>query len=90
MIDAATPEAVAHIGLIDVATLRAAHGYGAGVAGLAPGVAGQNGRVAGGGETSPPGLTREPAAPCLEGWRGGGSAHLETARKARVVTTGAP
>jgi len=67
MIDAATPEAVAHIGLIDIAELRKKHAYGDRVAGFDPGVAGQNGRVAGGGETPPPGLTREPAAPCPEG-----------------------
>jgi len=34
--------------------LRKKHNYDSGVAGFAPGVAGQNGRVAGGGETPPP------------------------------------
>lgn len=57
MLDANTPEAVAHIGLIDVETLRASHGYGGKVAGFALGVAGQNGRVAGGGTMLPPALT---------------------------------
>jgi len=38
MLDANTPEAVAHIGLIDVETLRASHGYGGKVAGFALGV----------------------------------------------------
>ena len=47
MIDANTPEAVAHIGLIDVAELRKAYGYGGKVAG-------QTGEVAAGGETPPP------------------------------------
>ena len=45
---------VAHIGLLDVAALRKIPAYAAGVAGLRAGVAGQNGRVAGGGETPPP------------------------------------
>jgi hypothetical protein len=62
MLDANTPEAVAHIGLIDVETLRGGatlpHGYGAKVAGFAVGVAGQNGRVAGGGAMLPPSLTQ--------------------------------
>jgi len=54
MLDAAAPEAALHIGLIDVETLRRAHGYGGKVAGFRPGVAGQNGGVAGGGQTPPP------------------------------------
>jgi hypothetical protein len=57
MIDAAAPEAVAHIGLLDVEELRKRHGYDAKVAGFAAGVAGQNGRVAGGGATPPPPAT---------------------------------
>ncbi len=54
MIDAATPEAVAHIGLIDVAELRKKHPYDGKVAGFLQGVAGQRGEVAGGGQTPPP------------------------------------
>jgi hypothetical protein len=54
MIDAVTPEAVAHIGLIDVAELRKKHPYDGKVAGFLPGVAGRNGGVAGGGQTPPP------------------------------------
>ena len=54
MIDAETPETVAHIGLLDVETLRKKYGYGAKVADFAPGVAGQNREVAGGGKTPPP------------------------------------
>jgi hypothetical protein len=61
MLDAEAPEAVAHIGLIDVETLRRAgngraqNGRGAPpLAGLGAGVAGQNGGVAGGGETALP------------------------------------
>jgi hypothetical protein len=56
MLDAAAPEAALHIGLIDVETLRRAHGYGGKVAGFGPGVAGKNGGVAGGGQTLPPGV----------------------------------
>jgi DNA primase catalytic core len=47
MIDADTPEHVAHIGLIDVAELRKTYSYGGRVAGFIPG-------VAEGGETRPP------------------------------------
>jgi DNA primase len=47
MIDADAPAHVAHIGLIDVEKLRAAHAYN-------EGVAGQTHEVAGGGETPPP------------------------------------
>jgi hypothetical protein len=64
MIDAANPETVAHIGLIDVETLRAAHSYDGKVAGFEVGVAGQNGRVAGGGEAPP--LPHKTAAPIGE------------------------
>lgn len=54
MVDAKTPEAVAHIGLIDVKTLREKPSYGAKVAGLGLGVADQKAEVAAGGETLPP------------------------------------
>jgi len=54
MIDADAPEHALHIGLIDVEDLRKKYGYGGKVAGFAPGVAGQNGRVAEGGATPPP------------------------------------
>ena len=56
MVDPDAPEALAHIGLIDVAKLRPGHDYGGGVAGSESGVAGQTGGVAGGGETPPPPL----------------------------------
>lgn len=54
MLDPDAPAHVAHIGLIDVAELKKTYGYGAGVAGFLPGVAGQTGEVAGGDETPPP------------------------------------
>ena len=59
LLDTDTPEAVAHIGLIDVAKLR--HDYNAKVAAFSPGVAGQNGRVTGGGKTPPPAENATPA-----------------------------
>ena len=57
MLDADAPQTAAHISLIDVEKLRTACTYDAKVAGFKPGVAGQNGRVAGGGATPPPALT---------------------------------
>lgn len=51
LLDLDAPEAVAHIGLIDVEQLR--HGYNSKLAGFGRGVAGQNGHLAGGGETPP-------------------------------------
>jgi DNA primase len=51
MIDVSTPEAAAHISLIDVDTLRRSHAY-------EGRVAGPMGRVAEGGKMPPPGLTR--------------------------------
>ena len=57
MLDAEAPEAVAHIGLIDVDTLRPAHTYEGKVAGFDRGVAGKNGQVAGGDGMGPSGAT---------------------------------
>jgi len=51
LFDLDTPEAVAHIGLIEVAKLR--HDYKAGVSGFSAGVPGQNGQVSGGVEIAP-------------------------------------
>ena len=58
LLDLDAPEAVAHVGLIDVKVL--AHGYKTNLAGFEAGVAGQNGHLAGGGKTGPPPL--EPLA----------------------------
>jgi DNA primase catalytic core len=57
LLDLDVPEAVAHVGLIDVKVL--AQGYKTNLAGFREGVAGQNDRLAGGGKTGPP-----PANPC--------------------------
>ena len=57
LLDADAPEAVAHIGLIDTESLRAATN----LAGFSPGVAGQNGHLAGGGEMPPPPENATPA-----------------------------
>jgi DNA primase catalytic core len=51
LFDLSAPEAVAHIGLIEVAKLR--HDYNARVTGFRAGVSGQNGQVTGGVETGP-------------------------------------
>jgi len=59
LLDVDAPEAAAHIGLIDVEVLAHGHLYKPTLAGSGAGVAGQNGPVAGGGETGPP-----PANPC--------------------------
>jgi len=52
LFDLDAPEAVAHVGLLDVAKLS--HHYTANLAGFAPGVAGRNGHLAGGDGTPPP------------------------------------
>jgi hypothetical protein len=51
LFDLDTPEAVAHIGLIEVAKLR--HDYKTTLTGFCRGVSGQNGQVSGGVETAP-------------------------------------
>jgi hypothetical protein len=51
LFDLDAPEAVAHIGLIDVAKLR--HDYKTNLTGFCRGVSGQNGQVTGGVETGP-------------------------------------
>ena len=53
LFDTDTPEAVAHVGLMDIAELRA-HDCKTNLTGFIPGVAGQNGHLAGGGGTPPP------------------------------------
>jgi hypothetical protein len=57
LLDADEPEAVAHIGLIDTRVLADGHQYKTNLAGLARGVAGQNGHLAGGGTSAPPPAT---------------------------------
>ena len=59
LLDAATPEAVAHIGLIDTAKLR--HDYKTNLTGFSSGVAGQNGHLTGDGGTPPPPENGTPA-----------------------------
>ncbi len=53
LFDLDAPDAVAHVGLLAVESLRA-HGYKTNLAGFAPGVAGRNGHLTGGDETPPP------------------------------------
>ena len=52
LLDLDAPEAVAHVGLIDMEKLK--HGYTANLAGLAAGVAGRNGHLTAGGASAPP------------------------------------
>jgi DNA primase len=61
LLDLDAPETVAHVGLIDVDTLR--HDYNAEVAGLDGGVAGKTDHLAGGGKTAPPPEIDTPACP---------------------------
>lgn len=60
LLDADTPEAVAHIGLIDTAKLQ--HDYETNLTGLSNGVAGQNGHLTAGDATPPPPANATPAS----------------------------
>jgi hypothetical protein len=60
LFDTDTPEAVAHVGLIEIAKLR--HDYKTNLTGFMPGVAGQNGHLAGGDEMPPPPENRTPVS----------------------------
>ena len=65
LLDADAPEAVAHIGLIEIASLRTAtiaHDYKTNLTGLSNGVAEQNGHLAGGDEMPPPPENGTPAS----------------------------
>jgi DNA primase len=63
LIDTDAPENVAHIGLIQVDDLRQKYGCLPNLAGFTGGVAGQNGHLAGGGESGPPGLKNSQPEP---------------------------
>ena len=60
LLETDTPEAVAHIGLIDTAKFR--HDYKTNLTGFGAGVAGQNGHLTGGDETPPPPENGTPAS----------------------------
>jgi DNA primase len=60
LLDADAPEAVAHVGLIEIAKLR--HDYKTNLTDLSNGVAGQNGHLAGGDEMPPPPENGTPAS----------------------------
>jgi len=84
LFDLDAPEALAHIGLIDVAKLG--HAYDRQVSGLARGVSGETTPVTGGDKTAP-----IPSAPLAgsaldASYRGNGIAHLDGAAPAAVVT----
>ena len=75
LFDLDAPEAVAHIGLLDVAKLS--HDYTANLTGFDRGVPGENGRVTEGAETAPAPLAPLPANALAARSRGNGFAHLE-------------
>jgi DNA primase catalytic core len=60
LFDTDTTEAVAHVGLIEIAKLR--HDYKTNLAGFSNGVAGQNGHLTGGDGTPPPPVNGTPAS----------------------------
>jgi DNA primase catalytic core len=64
LIDLDAPEAVAHVGLIDVEALKTMSScyYSANLAGSGPGVGGENGHLTGGGIMAPPPENATPAA----------------------------
>ena len=75
LFDIDAPEALAHIGLIDVESL--AHDYDSPVSGFEPGVSGQTGPVTGGNQTGPiPSAPLNGSALDARCW-GNGNAHLE-------------
>ncbi len=76
--DLDAPEAVAHVGLIDVKAL--AHAYKTNLTGFEAGVPGQNGQVTGGDQTGPSPIAPLPANDLPPTSRGDGIAHLEPAQ----------
>ncbi|HEY3854180.1 MAG TPA: DNA primase [Verrucomicrobiae bacterium] len=76
--DLDAPEAVAHVGLIDIKTLF--HAYKTNLTAFEPGVTGQNGQVTGGVQTGPTPLAPLPGSTLRPTSRGDGNAHLEPAR----------
>ncbi|MBP8266038.1 MAG: toprim domain-containing protein [Zoogloea sp.] len=84
LFDLDAPEALAHIGLIDVAKLG--HAYDRQVSGLARGVSGQTAPVTGGDKTGPIPSAPLPGSALGTSYRGNGIAHLDGAALAPVVT----
>jgi DNA primase len=87
LLDLDAPETVAHVGLIDVECLRTAtqaHDYKTNLAGFVGGVAGQNGHLAGGGQTPPPPVSANADAVLVNTWRPDGIAHLEAPAENRA------
>ena len=86
LVDVNAAETIAHIGLIDVTRLGPAtkqetpaptHDYESNLAGFGPGVAGQNGHLAGGGQTGPPPVCANTDGALVNTWRPDGNAHQE-------------
>ena len=76
--DLDAPEAVAHVGLIDVTAL--AHAYKTNLTAFEAGVPGQNGQVTGGAQAGPSPIAPLPANDLPQTSRGDGNAHQEPAR----------
>jgi len=79
LVDVNAAETIAHIGLIDVTRLSstATHDYESNLAGFGPGVAGQNGHLAGGGQTGPPPVCANADGALVNTWRPDANAHQE-------------
>jgi hypothetical protein len=76
--DLDAPEALMHIGLLNVEQLR--HGYKTNLTAFEGGVSGQNGQVTGGAQTGPTPLAPLPASTLGRTSRGNGNAHQEQAQ----------
>jgi hypothetical protein len=81
--DLDAPEAVAHVGLIDVKAL--AHAYKTNLTAFEAGVTGQNGQVTGGAQTGPSPIAPLPANGLPPTSRGDGNAHLEPAQQTTAL-----
>ena len=90
LFDLDAPEPVAHIGLLDVAQLKAKgaapYDYNAEVTGFSAGVSGENGQVTGGAEIAPAPLAPLAVNALAAGSRGDGFAHLAPTPKRAIVT----
>jgi DNA primase catalytic core len=77
LVEVDATEKLAHIGLIDVQELRRPCNYESNLAGFGPGVAGQNGHLAGGGQTGPPPVFANVDGALVNTWRPDGITHQE-------------
>jgi len=80
------PEAIAHVGLIDVAELRRRHDYKTNLTAFGAVVPDKNGQVTGDNQTAPTPFKPNNDTALLATCRGNGFAHLESAGAALAVT----